>query len=239
VGAPRSEGTLTEQLVALENVERVFHRGAVAVPALRRVNLEIKNGEFVAVVGPSGSGKTTLLSILGCLDRPTSGRYLLGGESVVEMDDVVLSRIRNRHIGFVFQSFHLIPQLSILENVETPLLYGDCPPGEIRERALRSLDRVGLSARVEHRPGELSGGEAQRAAVARALVTAPSLILADEPTGNLDSGTGEQIAALLASLHTQGTTVILVTHNLSLAQKAERRIALRDGVVDSDSGGGS
>jgi putative ABC transport system ATP-binding protein len=222
--------------VVLEDVGRVFHRGSVTVPALRSVTLSIGDGEFVAIVGPSGSGKTTLLSILGCLDRPTSGRYLLRGESMSEMDDPTLSRIRNRHVGFVFQAFHLIPHLSILENVETPLLYADCPRPEARARALESLRRVGLEARSEHRPGELSGGEAQRAAVARALVTSPSLILADEPTGNLDSATGEQIVGLLVSLHALGSTVVLVTHNPALADLAARRIELRDGTLHRDEG---
>jgi putative ABC transport system ATP-binding protein len=236
VGTPALEGALNP-LVVLEDVGRVFHRGSVAVPALRNLTVSVGDGEFVAVVGPSGSGKTTLLSILGCLDRPTSGRYLLRGESVAGMDDQQLSRIRNRHVGFVFQSFHLIPHLSVLENVETPLLYADCPGPVARERARASLERVGLGARGDHRPGELSGGEAQRAAVARALVTRPSLILADEPTGNLDTATGEQIVGLLASLHTLGATVVIVTHNPAIAQRASRRIELRDGTLHRDEGG--
>jgi putative ABC transport system ATP-binding protein len=217
--------------VALRDVHKVYPRGAGEVAALAGVSLEVKDGEKVAIMGPSGSGKSTLLGILGCLDRPSSGEYLLAGEPVAALDDARLSRIRNRRIGFVFQSFHLIPELSVVENVETPLLYGDLPLGEWRERAEACLRRVGLAHRALHRPGELSGGEAQRAAVARALVTEPRLILADEPTGNLDSATGESIAALLDGLHADGRTVVLVTHNESLARRAERRIELRDGRI--------
>jgi putative ABC transport system ATP-binding protein len=236
-GPLRAVGALGSSLVELQDVERVFHRGPAEVVALRNVTLRIQSGEFVAVVGPSGSGKTTLLSILGCLDRPSGGTYFLGGSNVVALDDISLSRIRNRNIGFVFQSFHLIPHLTVLENVETPLLYGECPPGETRERALKSLEHVGLAHRAEHRPSELSGGEAQRAAVARALVVGPSLLLADEPTGNLDSATGEQIAALLASCNSQGTTVVLVTHNDALARRARRTVSLKDGAVARDTRG--
>jgi putative ABC transport system ATP-binding protein len=222
--------------VVLDEVERVFRRGPGEVRALHGVTLSIDAGEFVAVLGPSGSGKTTLLSILGCLDQPTHGTYRLAGVPVSALPDVPLSRIRNRTIGFVFQSFQLIPQLTVRENVETPLLYGDCPPGEATERALSSLAQVGLASRADHKPQELSGGEAQRAAVARALVTEPRLILADEPTGNLDSETGDQIAGLLSGLHERGTTVILVTHNAVLAQRAKRRIVLKDGSVAEDTG---
>jgi putative ABC transport system ATP-binding protein len=188
-------------------------------------------------MGPSGSGKSTLLSILGCLDRPTAGEYRLFGESVDTLDDVRLSRTRNRRIGFVFQSFHLIPQLSVAENVETPLLYGDVPEAEWRPRALRCLERVGLAHRADHRPAELSGGEAQRAAIARALVTEPALLLADEPTGNLDSHTGEEVASLLDALHAEGRTVVIVTHNEALGRRAERVVRLRDGRVEGDISG--
>jgi putative ABC transport system ATP-binding protein len=202
------------------------------VVALDGVSLTVHEGEKLAIMGPSGSGKSTLLSILGCLDRPTAGEYRLFGESVSSLDDVRLSRTRNRRIGFVFQSFHLIPQLTVLENVETPLLYGDVPEGEWRSRALRCLERVGLSPRADHRPSELSGGEAQRTAIARALVTEPALLLADEPTGNLDSHTGEEVAALLDGLHDEGRTVVLVTHNEALGRRAERVLRLRDGRID-------
>jgi putative ABC transport system ATP-binding protein len=185
-------------------------------------------------MGPSGSGKTTLLSILGCLDRPTRGEHRFLGRSVSSLDDDALSRLRNQAIGFVFQAFHLIPQLTVAENVETPLLYAGLPPAEWRERARVALERVGLSARVEHRPSELSGGEAQRAAIARAIVTSPRLLLADEPTGNLDSATGEGIAALLDELHAGGATVVLVTHNESLASRAGRVVRLLDGRIERE-----
>jgi putative ABC transport system ATP-binding protein len=218
----------------LRRVGKVYPRGRVQVVALREVNLTIGAGEWLAIMGPSGSGKSTLLSILGCLDRPTEGEYALEGVRVSDLDDHALSRARNRSVGFIFQSFHLIPQLTVLENVETPLLYGDVPLAQWRSRAQRSLERVGLLHRADHRPGELSGGEAQRAAIARALVTEPRMLLADEPTGNLDSATGEEIASLLAALHAEGRTVVLVTHNEALARRAGRMVRLRDGGIDAD-----
>jgi putative ABC transport system ATP-binding protein len=221
-------------LVALRDVARVYPRGATEVVALAGVSLEVRAGEKLAIMGPSGSGKTTLLSILGCLDRPTRGEHLFDGRRVEGLSDDELSRLRNRSIGFVFQSFHLIPQLTVAENVETPLLYEGAPPHTWRGRALRALERVGLAARADHRPTELSGGEAQRAAIARALVTEPRLLLADEPTGNLDTATGEEIAALLDELHARGGTVVLVTHNEALARRAERVVRLRDGRVESE-----
>ena len=199
--------------------------------ALRDVTLRVDDGDSVAVTGPSGSGKSTLLAILGCLDRPTEGDYRLDGMPVASLDDVELSRVRNRSIGFVFQSFHLIPQLTVAENVETPLLYAGVAPAEWRARALRGLERVGLAHRESHRPSELSGGEAQRAAIARALVLEPRLVLADEPTGNLDTRTGEEIAALLFELNREGRTLVLVTHNDALAARAARQVRLRDGRV--------
>jgi putative ABC transport system ATP-binding protein len=204
------------------------------VVALDAVALRIAPGEKLAIMGPSGSGKSTLLAILGCLDRLTAGEYRLFGEDVSRLDDARLSRTRNRRVGFVFQSFHLIPQLSVLENVETPLLYGEVREGEWRRRALRCLEHVGLLHRADHRPAELSGGEAQRAAIARALVTEPALLLADEPTGNLDSHTGEEVASLLDALHAEGRTVVLVTHNEALGQRAERILRLRDGRIESE-----
>lgn len=226
-------------VVALRDVRKTYRRGATEVVALAGVSLRIEAGESVAVMGPSGSGKSTLLGIVGCLDRPTAGDYTLDGIPVASLDDAALSRIRGRSIGFVFQAFHLIPQLTVAENVETPLLYAGLPEAEWRPRARRCLERVGLLHRAEHRPMELSGGEAQRAAVARALVTEPRLILADEPTGNLDSATGEEIAHLLDSLHREGRTVVLVTHNEALARRAERLVLLRDGRVESEQGLGS
>jgi putative ABC transport system ATP-binding protein len=204
------------------------------VAALTDVSLDIRDGEKLAIMGPSGSGKTTLLSILGCLDRPTRGEHLFEGRSVAALDDDTLSRLRNRAIGFVFQSFHLLPHLSVAENVETPLQYGERPMREWRPRALRALERVGLAERADHRPSELSGGEAQRTAIARALVVEPRLLLADEPTGNLDTATGGEIAALLDELHAQGSTVVLVTHNEPLARRAERLVTLRDGRIERE-----
>jgi putative ABC transport system ATP-binding protein len=221
-------------LVALRDVARVYPRGAREVVALAGVSLEVRGGEKLAIMGPSGSGKTTLLSILGCLDRPTRGEYRFEGRRVDALGDDDLSRLRNRSIGFVFQSFHLIPQLTVAENVETPLLYEGTPPAEWRRRALAALERVSLAHRADHRPGELSGGEAQRAAIARALVTAPRLLLADEPTGNLDTRTGEEIAGLLDELHGRGGTVILVTHNEALARRAHRVVHLRDGRIEAE-----
>ena len=210
-------------------VGKTYRRPGGDVVALREVDLRVDDGDCVAVTGPSGSGKSTLLSILGCLDRPTDGDYRLDGLPVATLDDVELSRMRNRSIGFVFQSFHLIPQLTVAENVETPLLYAGLPADTWRERALRVLDRVGLRHRASHRPSELSGGEAQRTAIARALVLEPRLVLADEPTGNLDTATGEEIASLLQELNREGRTLVLVTHNEALAARANRQVRLRDG----------
>jgi putative ABC transport system ATP-binding protein len=220
-------------IVDLAGVTKIYPRGGGDVVALAGVSLQIASGEKVAIMGPSGSGKSTLLGILGCLDRPTAGEYRLDGQEVAALDDDHLSHIRNLRIGFVFQSFHLIPELTVVENVETPFLYGPVPLADWRPRALASLGRVGLGHRADHRPSELSGGEAQRAAVARALVTEPRLILADEPTGNLDTRTGEEIASLLDGLHAEGRTIVLVTHNEALGRRAERRIRLRDGRIES------
>jgi putative ABC transport system ATP-binding protein len=228
-----SAGADVPPLVALRGVGKSFRRGASEVAALRDVTLDIATGEMLSIVGPSGSGKSTLLNVLGGLERPTSGTYRLDGRLVSELSDADLSRLRNRAIGFVFQAFHLIPQLSVIENVETPLLYSGLPASGWRSRAWRCLERVGLTQRAEHRPSELSGGEAQRAALARALVLDPRMLLADEPTGNLDSATGGEIARLLCELNADGRTVVLVTHNESLARTAQRIISLRDGAVDS------
>jgi putative ABC transport system ATP-binding protein len=232
-GAPRSTDAVAS-VASLRNVAKTYRRGQSEVLALAGVSLEVAPGEFLAVMGPSGSGKSTLLAILGCLDRPTSGEYALDGFRVADLDDRAASRLRNRAIGFVFQSFHLIPQLSVVENVETPFLYGDFPQQEWRPRALAQLEKVGLCQRASHRPTELSGGEAQRAAIARALVGEPRILLADEPTGNLDSATGEEVARLLTDLHQEGRTVILVTHNERLAERAQRMIRLRDGRIEAE-----
>lgn len=221
-------------LLELRGLERTYTRGLASVSALRGVDLRVGRGEWVAVTGPSGSGKSTLLSIIGLLDRPTSGDYLFDGRPAALLDDRAASRLRNRSVGFVFQSFHLVPELTVLENVETPLLYGSVPEQEWRPRARRCLERVGLLHRQDHRPAELSGGEAQRAAIARALVCEPALLLADEPTGNLDSATGEQIASLLEGLNAEGRTVVLVTHNEALAARSQRVVRLVDGRVVAD-----
>jgi putative ABC transport system ATP-binding protein len=221
-------------LARLARASKAYRRGATEVRALEAVDLSVDEGECLAIMGPSGSGKSTLLSLLGCLDRPSEGDVFLDGVPVAALQDKERSRLRNRTIGFVFQSFHLIPQLTVLENVETPLLYGAVPAAEWRSRARAALDTVGLTHRADHRPTELSGGEAQRAAIARALVGSPRLILADEPTGNLDSATGEEIAGLLFALNAQGRTVVLVTHNEALARRAERIVRLRDGRIEGE-----
>ena len=219
-------------LVVLRDVVRAYPRGSSQVVALAGVSLEIRAGEKLAIMGQSGSGKTTLLSILGCLDRPTSGEQLFEGRSVASLGDDELSRLRNRSVGFVFQAFHLIPQLTVVENVETPLLYEGAPLHDWRPRALRALERVGLVHRADHRPSELSGGEAQRAAIARALVTAPRLLLADEPTGNLDSRTGGEVHELFFELNRErGTTMLVVTHNPELADRMPRRLHMVDGRI--------
>jgi putative ABC transport system ATP-binding protein len=215
-------------------VTKAYRRGTAEVVALREVSLDVARGEFLSIMGPSGSGKSTLLALLGCLDAPSAGEYLLDGRPVHALSDVEVSRVRNSRIGFVFQSFHLIPQLTVLENVETPLLYGGVPHEQWRDRARGALERVGLLPRAEHRPSELSGGEAQRVAVARALVTEPAILLADEPTGNLDSATGEEVAGLLEEVQREGRTVVLVTHNEALARRGRRMLLLRDGRIEAE-----
>jgi putative ABC transport system ATP-binding protein len=208
--------------------------GTVEVRALRGVDMEVGRGEFIAIMGSSGSGKSTLLHVLGCLDQPSSGAYELAGTAVESLEDRELSRLRNESIGFVFQTFNLIAQHSVLENVELPLVYMGVPKAERRERALELLRRVGLEDRVHHTPLELSGGQVQRAAIARALAADPLLILADEPTGNLDSRTGEEIMRLFEELHEGGTTILMVTHNDEVARYAERVIELKDGLIFRD-----
>jgi putative ABC transport system ATP-binding protein len=218
-------------LIAFDRVSRVYRLGAVEVPALDDVSLEIDHGEFVAIVGPSGSGKSTMMHILGCLDRPTHGAYRLDGTAVAALDDDALARLRSRAIGFIFQSYNLLPRTSALENVATPLLYQGVGRSERRRRAQDVLERLGLADRLRHDPGELSGGQQQRVAIARALVTEPDLILADEPTGNLDSHAGAEVTALLRDLHDAGRTVVLITHEIEVASAADRQIHLRDGRV--------
>jgi putative ABC transport system ATP-binding protein len=219
------------ELIEVEDVRKTHWMGERAVYALDGVSLRIARGDYLAVMGASGSGKTTLLHLIGCLDRPSSGRIRLDGTDVSGLDDDALSQLRSRRIGFVFQAFHLIPQLSVAENVELPLIYQGVEAAQRSERARRMLASVGLAERAEHRPSELSGGECQRVAIARALVAEPDLLLADEPTGNLDSRTGDEIMELLADLHAKGVTIVLVTHDAVKASLAGRRIEMRDGRV--------
>ncbi len=226
-----------EVIIEIRELTRVYGMGEVQVRALDQVCLTIRKGEFVAVMGPSGSGKSTLMNILGCLDRPTSGQYILAGEDVSGLDKTQLAIIRNQRIGFIFQSYNLLPQTSALENVILPLLYDrneNLSDAEQAEKALIALAAVGLADRVEHKPQELSGGQLQRVAIARALVNDPVLILADEPTGNLDTRSGEEIMKLLSELHNQGSTIVMVTHDDDIAAYAERIIRLRDGQIETD-----
>ncbi len=223
-----------ESIIALRDVCKVYRSGSLEVEALRGVSLDIVTGEYVAVTGPSGSGKSTLMHILGCLDVATSGSYLLAGEDVGEMTEEELADVRNRQIGFVFQQFNLLPALTALRNVELPLVYAGVGRDERRRRALAALDRVDLADRVDHRPGELSGGQQQRVAVARALVTEPAMILADEPTGNLDSHASADILALFDELCASGRTIILITHESDIAQRAHRIVRVLDGLVRTD-----
>ena len=216
------------------DVHREYPRADKVLSALDGVSLDIEEGSFVAIVGRSGSGKSTLLNLFGCLDRPTRGQVLLRGTDTGALDDRAASRLRNRLVGFLFQSFNLIPQMTVLDNVETALLYSERPESEWRERSERLLDRLGILDRSAHRPAELSGGEAQRAALARALVTEPELLLADEPTGNLDSRTGEEVLKLLDELVSEGRTLVLVTHDQSLAERADRIVELSDGRLVRD-----
>ncbi|HYH82465.1 MAG TPA: ABC transporter ATP-binding protein [Longimicrobium sp.] len=221
-------------LIDTRGLEKHYPMGAETVRALRGVDLRIFPNEYVAIMGPSGSGKSTLMNLIGCLDTPTAGEYILNGNHVAGMDDDELARVRNREIGFVFQTFNLLPRSTALENVELPLVYGGFGSKERKERAVAALKSVELGDRLDHRPNELSGGQRQRVAIARALVTRPSIILADEPTGNLDSRTSEEIMTLFERLHAEGQTVIMVTHEPDIAAHAHRVVTLRDGVISSD-----
>ena len=221
-------------LIDLKDVKKVYDMGAEQVRALNGVDLEIQRGEYVAIMGPSGSGKSTLMNLLGCLDTPSSGSYVLNGAAVAEMDDDALAAVRNREIGFVFQTFNLLPRLTAAQNVELPLIYGGVGAAERRERVAKVMAQVGLTDRAAHQPNEMSGGQRQRVAIARALVCRPSLILADEPTGNLDSTTSEEIMSVLDGLHAGGNTILVVTHEEDIAAHARRIIRLRDGRIESD-----
>src|SRR5437764_2372750 len=221
-------------IIKTEDLWKTYDMGALAVHALCGVTFEIRRGEYVAIMGPSGSGKSTLMNLIGCLDTPTKGKYWLNSRLVSELSDDELAYIRNKEIGFVFQTFNLLARATALHNVELPLIYNGTPAEERIEKAKKALERVDLMDRMHHKPNELSGGQRQRVAVARALVNSPSIVLADEPTGNLDSKTGEEIMALFANLHQQGNTIILVTHEHDIAQHAHRIIFIRDGKIASD-----
>jgi putative ABC transport system ATP-binding protein len=221
-------------VIEIEGVSKLYKMGAETIHALRGVNLQIRRNEYLAIMGPSGSGKSTLMNMLGCLDTPTAGRYEFAGKNVAGMNDDELADIRNREIGFVFQSFNLLPRSNALHNVELPLIYGGIPAAERHARAQTALTNVGLGDRVHHKPNELSGGQRQRVAIARALVNRPSIILADEPTGALDSKTGTEIMELFEQLYAQGNTIIVVTHEEEVARHARRIVRLRDGLIESD-----
>jgi putative ABC transport system ATP-binding protein len=228
-GIPAHDAAALPPLIELDGVSRIYQAGHVEVPALQGVDLRIASGEFMAIVGPSGSGKTTLMNIIGCLDRPTSGTYRLAGTAIAGLDDDGLARIRSLTIGFVFQSFNLLPRTSALENVATPLIYQGVSRTERLERARAALERLGLADRLSHEPSELSGGQQQRVAIARAIVTEPALILADEPTGNLDSAAGAEVISILRDLNAGGRTIVLITHEVDVAEQAARQVHVRDG----------
>jgi putative ABC transport system ATP-binding protein len=221
-------------MIRMRGIRKVYSTGRVEVEALRGIDLEIAAGEYVAVVGPSGSGKSTLMNLLGCLDTPSAGEYVLSGEAVAGLDRNRLAEIRNRHIGFVFQNFNLLPYATALENVELPLLFAGAGGQQRRERAAAMLARVGLQDRLDHKPTELSGGQMQRVAIARALVNRPALVLADEPTGNLDSASGHAIVDLFGELHGAGQTIVMITHDQGIAKLASRIVQIRDGLIVED-----
>jgi putative ABC transport system ATP-binding protein len=231
----RTAAPPTDDIVVMDDIRKVYDTGKVKVEALKGVTFTIRKGEFVAIVGPSGSGKSTLMNLLGCLDTPTSGAYRLAGEAVSGLSRDALADVRNRRVGFVFQAFNLLPQITALENVEMPLLFGGVPPKERKARAAELLTKVGLGDRLDHRPTELSGGQMQRVAVARALAMKPDMLLADEPTGNLDSTSGSDIMGLFAELWNAGGTLVVITHDMSLARRASRVIEVHDGRILKDS----
>jgi len=225
---------LPDIVILTHKLAREYDMGSEVVRALRGVDLQIRRNEYVAVMGPSGSGKSTLMNLIGCLDTPTSGEYWLNGQKVSDLADDDLARIRNKEIGFVFQTFNLLPRASALHNVELPLIYAGLSSRERRDKAAQALRRVGLADRMDHKPNELSGGQRQRVAIARALVNAPSILLADEPTGNLDSTTSQEIMSVFGDLHRQGQTVVMVTHEADIAAHAARVVTLRDGLIATD-----
>ena len=223
-----------DAVIRIENLTRFYQMGETEVRALAGVSLQVQYNEYIAIMGPSGSGKSTLMNMIGCLDTPSSGEYILNGNRVSQMDDSDLAEVRNREIGFVFQTFNLLPRTSCLANVELPLIYAGVKASDRKDRALEVLDKVGLGDRVDHKPNELSGGQRQRVAIARALVNTPSILLADEPTGNLDTKTGDEIMLLFEELYRAGNTIILVTHENEIAEYARRIVRLRDGLVEKD-----
>jgi putative ABC transport system ATP-binding protein len=233
-GSIASEAVAASSLIRLSQISKTYDAGELAVQALRGIDLTVEKGQMVAIIGPSGSGKSTLMHIIGCLDAPTSGRYVLDGQDVSELSSFQLAGIRNRKIGFVFQTFNLLPKASLLRNVELPLLYAGIPSAERRETATEALARVGLADRQKHRPSALSGGQRQRAAIARAIVMSPSLILADEPTGNLDSKTGAEILDIFHAMHGRGETIVIVTHDARIAEQCQRIVRIVDGQIEDD-----
>jgi putative ABC transport system ATP-binding protein len=230
----KNNGSSNGHIIEMLGITKVYDTGKIQVEALKGIDLVVDKGEFVAVVGPSGSGKSTLLNLVGCLDTPSAGTYMLGGEAVAGLDRDHLADVRNRRVGFVFQNFNLLPQLTALENVEMPMLFGGIGRRERRRRAMEHLEKVGLGDRVEHKPTELSGGQMQRVAIARALAMEPDIVLADEPTGNLDTGSGSDVMSVLSELWGQGRTLVVVTHDKGLASRAGRVVEIRDGVVVTD-----
>ncbi len=221
-------------MISIEKLSKIYKNGKIEVEALKSINLTVQQKEFVSIMGPSGSGKSTFMNIIGCLDRATNGFYQLDGKDISKVGDVELAKIRNRKIGFVFQSFNLLPRMTALDNVELPMIYAGAGAKERKQKALRALEKVGLADRVDHKPNELSGGQKQRVAIARALVNEPAIILADEPTGNLDSRSGEEIIGIFQSLNKEGATILLVTHELDIARHTKRIVSFKDGQIIKD-----
>ncbi|HFK1465120.1 TPA: ABC transporter ATP-binding protein [Bacillus cereus] len=221
-------------MITLDNIQKTYYQGSLAVPILHGISLTIQSGEFVSIMGPSGSGKSTLMNIIGCLDRPTEGEYRLNDVDILTADEKKLAHIRNKYIGFVFQHFNLLPRLSAVENVELPLIYGGIKKADRRKQALEALKKVGLLERVHHLPNELSGGQKQRVAIARAIANQPTFIMADEPTGALDTKSGEQVMNIFTKLNAEGTTIVMITHEEEVANYASRRVVLRDGKITED-----